>query len=498
MATFVRTRVVAAAGMLSMLVSAGCAGGPGTTTPAAAKLTLSACAVGSVTRARCGSLSVPENPAKPAGRHIPIRVVVVPAYGPDPAPDPLFVFWGGPGGAAGDPANVEWAVRTFPTLNGRHPLVFVDQRGTGGSNRMECPALMSLGGNLSGTPPTAGQAAAAARACLTSSASSGDPAMYTTPLFADDVDAVRAALGYTSIDIYGVSYGVSSGLEYIQRHAERVRTALFDSGSLLDVRLWQRGAAQMQASLQSVLDRCAADPQCAAGNPHLSDELAEVIARLTTAPVTVQAPDPTGKTVTATIDASGFAAYLSGFLDNVQDMAAIPSLVFTADLGDWALLLQQALASAPTDNPQVTYVMARTIECSDAWAKMDPAEIQASGGSSMFTANQVVWATVQNEFCAAWPSASGASGPVSTGAPVVFLNGTADESDPPANVAGAATTMPNSLVVPVLGYGHGQLAQDTSGCLAREAIAFIEAGVPSSAALWPCAANPPYPPFSRG
>ncbi len=62
-------------------------------------------------------------------------------------------------------------------------------------------------------------------------------------------------------------------------------------------------------------------------------------------------------------------------------------------------------------------------------------------------------------------------------------------------MAGAHATMPNSLVVPVVGYGHGQLSQDPYGCLAQEATRFLQFGVPSTLSEWPCAQNPPLPRF---
>lgn len=491
MATATRNRVLGAAAILSLLGVAGCGGLPG------ASLALSSCTVGTIKTALCGSLSVLENPAKPSGRRIPIRVVVLPAYGSNRAPDPLFYFQGGPGGAATDPENVEPTAQIFRALNARHDLVFIDQRGTGGSNRMECPQLMDMGGSSwQGLPPTAAQVQAAAAACLEATARQGDPTMYTTPLFADDVDQVRAALGYTSIDLYGGSYGVSSALTYIQRHGDHVRTALLDSGSLLDVRLWQQGAASLQSSLDSVLSRCSTDPACRTVFPTLSDNLAAVLASLAAQPVSVEITDPrSGQQLAITVTEFSFLDALATFLSDVSLQAHVPAVIHLAYLGEWARLATAVVGMAQTDNPQVTFVMARTIDCSDGWAQMDPAATRAAGGTSIFTEYEVDKATVQQEFCAAWPPAAGASGPVRTSAPVVFLNGTADDSDPPANVAGSSLTMPNSLVVAVQGYGHGQLDQDSSGCLAREATAFIESGTPSKSPDWSCAENPPFPPF---
>ena len=68
-------------GILAILMLAQAAGGG---------LDLAACTVpGSAEAVRCGTLSVPEDPGRPDGRHIALRVVVVPALDPDPAHAPL-------------------------------------------------------------------------------------------------------------------------------------------------------------------------------------------------------------------------------------------------------------------------------------------------------------------------------------------------------------------------------------------------------------------------
>ena len=491
-----RFAAAASAALVAVAVAACGSGGSAPTNGATTGLALSKCTVQSVA-ARCGSLSVPENPALPNGRHIHVRVVVVPAYGTHTASDPLFYFAGGPGGAASD--SVQWAAKTFHVFNELHDLVFIDQRGTGGSNAMNCPALMNIAEGGYGTVPSAAAEASAARACLALTARSGDPTMYTTPLFTDDVDQVRAALGYASIDIYGGSYGVSSGLTYIQRHGEHVRAALFDSGSLLDVRLWQLSAASQQSALQTVLNRCAAEAACHATFPHVAAMLSDILARLTAAPVAVDVTNPrSGAVVHVTVNPVDFISVLSELLDAVQDQAQVPTFIFTANLGNWAHIVQQLMAIAPTSNPTDTLVAAQTIKCSDAWAQMDPAAIRATGGASLFTDFMVERAMAQQAFCAAWPAAAGAFGPVHSTAPIVFLNGTADPADPPGNVAGAAATMPNSVSVAVENYGHGVFSQDSSGCLANEATDFLAKGVPSKPADWLCAMNPPLPLFNVG
>src|SRR5690348_11092687 len=189
--------------LAAVLAGPACASSPSSS---ANQLALSACTVDGGP-ARCGRLTVAENPAEPTGRSIQLNVVVLPARGTDRAPDPLFYLEGGPGGSA--VAETGWVRKHFGTFNRRHDIVLIDQRGTGGSNLAVCtsPAALGMGDDVAGAIDT----------CLSSVRGRADAVYYTTPLAVDDFDAVRAALGYDRIDLYGVSYGVSSGLAYLQQ-----------------------------------------------------------------------------------------------------------------------------------------------------------------------------------------------------------------------------------------------------------------------------------------
>ncbi|PWB60948.1 MAG: hypothetical protein C3F14_12315 [Deltaproteobacteria bacterium] len=82
--------------------------------------------------ARCGKLSVAENPADPAGRHIELAVAVIPAIAADAKPDPLFLLAGGPGQGAREAYTP--MLGAFAGIRRDRDLVLVDQRGTGDSN----------------------------------------------------------------------------------------------------------------------------------------------------------------------------------------------------------------------------------------------------------------------------------------------------------------------------------------------------------------------------
>ena len=119
------------------LLAAAAAGCGSSSAPKRAALDLEPCSFG-VVRARCGSLRVAEDPGHPQGRRIPIRVAVIPARDPHPAPDPLFFFSGW--GSAGVQDDLATQAPLLTLVNQRRDLVFIDQRGTGASHRPELPS----------------------------------------------------------------------------------------------------------------------------------------------------------------------------------------------------------------------------------------------------------------------------------------------------------------------------------------------------------------------
>jgi pimeloyl-ACP methyl ester carboxylesterase len=92
----------------------------------------------------CGTVAVPQRHAEPDGANITLSVAVFRALGPSPAPDPLVLFTGGPGGNIFDLAPKERSGMGGSIMNQRD-IVLMSERGTFGAEPMlDCPELSAL------------------------------------------------------------------------------------------------------------------------------------------------------------------------------------------------------------------------------------------------------------------------------------------------------------------------------------------------------------------
>ncbi|HEX7704997.1 MAG TPA: alpha/beta fold hydrolase [Thermoanaerobaculia bacterium] len=218
---------------------------------------------------RCGDLLVPENPAQADGRQIKIHFVVLPAIEPHAGRAPLFDLAGGPGISATNGASF------FATDGSAHrqhrDVVLVDQRGTGESSPLRC-AELELAGSLERMYPIE-----AVRRCRKTLERHADLSQYTTTNTVADLEAVRTALGYEKIDLFGLSYGTRLALAYIDMHPERIHAAALMGVVPADVKMPLWHARFAQATLDDVFADCESDVACRAAYPELRNEWKRVL-----------------------------------------------------------------------------------------------------------------------------------------------------------------------------------------------------------------------------
>ncbi len=454
------------------IAMAGCGSGSSTTTEPSSVRSLAGqpltpCSVGP-TAALCGTLLVPEDRSQPSGRQIGLRVVVVPAT-QTASPDPLFLLAGGPGGAA--TTQFKDFVTALARVRQHRDIVLVDQRGTGGSN----PLVVPEAPDLSGLEPDESSARYQAWLRQALLQLPGDVRFYTTTVAASDLDAVREALGYDTIDLYGGSYGGTAAQYYMRQYPSRVRSVVLDGAAPVEVPLFERTAANAQRALDLLSARCAADGRCSSAFPDFAAEFRTVLTRLQDAPVETTIIDPrTGRAVV--VEADDFVAAAHQFLMQAEGAAAIPYYAHQAFLERWDLVVPAALSAQAQAFDSSRLAMAIVIKCSEAWARYDPEETARHGAGSFEADLQVAGARSRAVECEASPRGvvpQDDAAPVQSPAPVLLLVGEADPQDPPGIVANAPRNLPDSLTVVVPGHGHGVAHR---GCLPDLIATFLDAG----------------------
>lgn len=457
--------------ILTAILLAGCANAAQSTPQRS--ISLEPCqlsATGSAARveARCGMLAVPEDRVNSTGRQINLRIAVLPAIRRDPLPDPLVFLTGGPGQAATESfVSVEGA---FDRIRRDRDIVLVDQRGTGGSNPLRCPAPAARA-------DTALVADAELTAWLTDCLKrlDADPRLYTTPVAMDDLDAVRAALGYEMVNLYGLSYGTRAALTYLRQYPERVRAVVLDGVAPTDWPLGLTAGRDAQRALDLAFDRCAADAACQAALPDPAGAFNALLEGLARQPVTLTLTHPrTGERteLQLTRDMVALAARLLSY--SPETVALLPLLFHTArQTGDLSPLAAQYLIVADQLGGSITPGMGYSVQCAEDVPAIDQAQAaQINQGAYLGTTliDQL------RKVCAVWPRGevpADTRAPVRSAVPVLLLSGEADPVTPPENGERAARTLPNSLHLVAPGQGHGVVGR---GCIPRIMANFISQG----------------------
>lgn len=462
--------------VLLALISAGCAA-PAAPAETSSELALEDCVLAGNRRARCGTLAVPEDHTASLGREIDLHVIVVPAISRNPQPDPLVLLAGGPGQAATEAFPP--LLFAFEQINQDRDLVLVDQRGTGKSNPLRCFDPED--------DRVLDEAALIAELKTCPDRLAANLTKYHTEIAMQDLDAVRAALGYERLNLYGASYGTRAALTYLRMYPERVRTVILDAVVDADFRLFQEAGRDGQRALEAMLARCEAEADCQAAFPALRAEFEAVLARLDAAPAEVTFPDPvTGRPRALTLTRAMFTNILFGALYAPEFVALLPLGVHEAYATEnYAPLLAQAFQLDSGLYEGMLYAVACTEDA--PLLEAAPAEGTVFGDRT----------TVLREVCAAWPKGAVSADfrtPVRSDTPTLLLSGEWDPITPPVYAEAVAESLPNSLHVIAPGMGHGILIR---GCIDRLAREFIAAGAVTG--LDPaCAAKIAPPPFFVG
>lgn len=400
---------------------------------------------------KCGTFEVYENRATKTGRKISLNIVVYPATGAKREPDPLFYFAGGPGSAATDDAR--GFAPEFKKIREYRDLVFVDQRGTGNSHPLDCTLFN----------PTDPQSYLGyffpledVRKCRAELEPKADLKLYTTTIAMDDIDEVRAALGYERINLFGGSYGTRAALTYLKRYPQRVRTATLQGVAPPDQYMPSDFPVANERALQGILAECAADEACNKAFPNLKEEAKSVLAQLMKGPIELEVDKPDSKErVKVKLNRDLAAEAIRYMLYNPVAASRVPVVLHLAAQGNFEPLLNQALFYRKVLVGTGSNGMYLSITCAEDLPWIKPGEGERLAANTFLGDYRL---RQQREACSLWPRADierDYAAPVKVDVPVLILTGEWDPVTPPANGDRVAKHLPNSLHVVVPSGAHG-------------------------------------------
>jgi pimeloyl-ACP methyl ester carboxylesterase len=451
--------------LLSTLWLAAC-GGDGVEETMDRDLPLTPCHVRGVdAETFCGSYTVYEDREAASGRTINLRVVVVPALNPKPQPDALFFLAGGPGQAASEVMAA--ALPNFYAVHKNRDIVFIDQRGTGSSNPLDCPD--ETGGTLAGLFGGAELDPEALEHCL--EGLDADPTLYTTPLAMDDLDDVRAVLGYERINLYGVSYGTRAALVYMRRHPERVRSAILDGVVPTEMEVFLHFARDGQAALESIFTDCAASESCSSAFPDLEQTFNELLESFDPPrEITVDHP-LSGAEETFEVTRDALAGNVRGLLYAPYLTALLPLAVDQAAKEEFDPLVAQSQGLAGGVSDGMSLGMMLSVVCAEDLPRITPG-MREDASVGTFLGDAIVG--MMADACETWPRGAlppGYNDPVHSEAPALVLSGALDPVTPPRWGDQALRGLPNGVHAIAPGAGHNVAPY---GCAPRRIAEFIE------------------------
>lgn len=417
-------------------------------------------------QAECGRLAVPENPAAPHGRQIGLRVAVVPAVSTRKQPDPLFILAGGPGmGAASFYTSVAPA---FGRIHRDRDIVLVDQRGTGGSNALNCES--SEEDLYKSTTP---EIVEETERCLRLLGAHADVRFYTTSLAVQDLDRVRAALGYSRINLYGSSYGTVVAQQYLRRFPARVRSVILDGVVPPELALGATSALDAQAALSSIFSRCVREPQCHARFGDPAQTYLQLRDALASHPVWVDLTDPTsGEPYRLQFTSEQLSMVLRLASYTPELAALLPLGLHEAQAsGNFVPLAGQFLLIDRVYGDAIAEGMNDTVVCSE------DVPFYHVGATERADLARTFLGTSQLDgleaLCRIWPRGpvdSDFHQPLHSQVPALLLSGSNDPITPPRYAAQASRGLAGSLSLVIPGFGHGQL---TDPCMADIMAQFV-------------------------
>lgn len=427
----------------------------------------------------CGYLVVPEDHTSLDSPEIEIAVVILEAFNDDPRPDAIIYLEGGPGGS-GIYTIDSWL--DHPLRQDRDIVLF-DQRGTGFSYPfLGCWEVFDAeleiedsGLDVEDAYELQAQALAACRERLEEEGV--NLSNYNSVQSAADVDALRAVLGYDSVNLIGVSYGTRLALAVMHYYPDAVRSVIIDSVYPPQVNAYEEQATNIADSIVALLQACEDDMDCAVSYPDLEQVFYDLIDALNENPASFEVEDADGAIYDELIYGDDLVSNLANYLYSHNIIPYLPRMIYEVSEGNYetlaALVSGTIGAAEESDSPFIDWKLYDeysdlsdsnglfySVECAE--------EIPFNSIDISYTSIEPYPDQLENALigdaeqlyddCEVWDVQAAdlmESEAVVSDIPTLLLVGQFDPVTPPAWGFGAAEFLSNGYAYEFPGLGHG-------------------------------------------
>ncbi|HEX3458067.1 MAG TPA: alpha/beta fold hydrolase, partial [Candidatus Baltobacteraceae bacterium] len=439
----------------------------------AGQLHATACSIG---KARlggsCGTYTVYEDRTARSGRVIALKFVVIKAE--HPSGRAVAFNPGGPGASSTVTAAAiadGLFFRYFQALHDRYDILLVDNRGTGESAPQPCnfaPADSPQFYFRQLWPDSL------VRRCRAQLSTRADLSLYATSIAADDLDDVRAALGYSKLVLNGGSYGTTLFLDYARRHPTSVESlVLIGVAPPHFIIIPLQDAAGAQLSMDRLIAECNSDTDCNRNFPSLGSHFDALVRRFDKGDLSAPLRNATTKRTTVVrLSKEVFTDRLRQLLYYPENARYAPFIIDRAYRGNYMPLATMVDVVSRGFATLLAEGLNLSVTCAEDNPFITESAIRNTSAHSFEGALRV---RAQQRACRIWdvhPVSAAFGEPVRSEAPMLMISGSDDPTSPAKFAQDALPYLPNARILLIRNGSHGTETQ----CSDQLVTEFVRAG----------------------
>jgi pimeloyl-ACP methyl ester carboxylesterase len=334
-------------------------------------------------------------------------------------------------------------------------ILLVEQRGTGQSHPLDCDS------SVPSTPAASfGHVfdPAWVRRCRDTLGADADLTQYTTESTVQDIEDVRASVGYEKLSVYGASYGTRVAQAYMRRYPNRIKAVVIDGTVPFDNAIPLTYAASAQQALDRVFAACVANPACQAAYPNLPGAFQALLHQFDRGLVSTTVAQPSGGLVPVRMSRGDFGYAVRGLLYREEAVGMLPEMIgraaSTGDLREFAQAYWERHLGFSQD---FAYGLHWSVLCAEDVAFVTEASVETATAKT-FLGRYVIDEYLQA--CAHWPRAEITSDfrkPADVDVPTLLISGYFDPVTPPQFAERIARSLPLARLIVAPTASHGSV-----------------------------------------